>query len=89
MHYSIDCYVAARLALSASLRLDKRSSFCSAVSAERRSLSYSLLRLNLSSLSIILQFSSLMRHKKYGLDAGVGLRLGNKAYFDSILIRLQ
>ena len=34
MHYSIDCYVAARLALSASLRLDKRSSFCSAVSAE-------------------------------------------------------
>ena len=34
MHYSIDRYVAACLALSASLRLDKRSSFCSAVSAE-------------------------------------------------------
>ena len=33
MHYSIDCYVAACLALSASLHLDKQSSFCSAVSA--------------------------------------------------------
>ena len=34
MYYSIDCYLAARLALSASLHLDKQSSFCSAVSAE-------------------------------------------------------
>ena len=71
MHYSIDSYVAARLALSASLRLDKQSSFCSAVSAERRALSYSVLHLNLSSLSIILQFSSLisaMCNKKYALD---------------------
>ena len=77
MHYSIDFYVAARLALSAPR--DKRSSFCSAVSAERRALSYSLPCLNVSSLSIILQFPVEKAPDKavvqyWGLFPPVGMR---------------